>query len=174
MLNYVWLGLLVLGIGTALTTDIFDQSNNKFRNGDSLPVEILLEDSIDVGQSGSFNGKLIVNADVYNDFYKTTIDRKVEVNTKITIDQSDNRIIVFFKVDKSSPEMWKYMANISGKDDDLTGVFQLVRKLNSYSLAGTVILEDVAFAKMKDVTNAALDYAGTAVNIALGLIGIMA
>ena len=42
MLNYVWLGLLVLGIATALTTDIFDQSNNKFRNGDPLPVEIFL------------------------------------------------------------------------------------------------------------------------------------
>ena len=35
-------------------------------------------------------------------------------------------------------------------------------------------MEKITFVKMKDVTAAALDYAGTAVNIALGLIGIMA
>ncbi len=61
MLNYVWLGLLVLGIGTALTTDIFDQSNNKYMNGEPLPVEIWFEDSVAVEQNGSFDGKLFVN-----------------------------------------------------------------------------------------------------------------
>jgi len=174
MLNYVWLGLLVLGIGTALTTDIFDQSKNKYRNGDPLPVEIWFEDSIAVDQDGSYDGKLIVNADAFNSFYKTSIEENIEVEAKITIDKDDNRITVFFKVDHSSPELWNYMAQISGNDDDLTGLFQLSSRLSSQSFAGTVILEEVAFARMKDVTNAALDYAGTAVNIALGLIGIMA
>jgi len=37
-----------------------------------------------------------------------------------------------------------------------------------------MILEEVAFLKLKQVTNAVLSYAGTAVEIALGLIGIMA
>ncbi len=174
MLNYVWLGLLVLGIGTALTTDIFDQSKNKYRNGDPLPVEIWFEDSIAVDQDGSYDGKLIVNADAFNSFYKTSIEENIEVEAKITVDKDDNRITVFFKVDHSSPELWNYMAQISGNDDDLTGLFQLSSRLSSQSFAGTVILEEVAFARMKDVTNAALDYAGTAVNIALGLIGIMA
>ena len=103
MLNYVWLGLLVLGIGTALTTDIFDQSNNKYRNGDPLPVEIWFEDSIAVDKDGSYDGKLIVNADAFNSFYKTSIEENVEVEAKITVDKDDNRITVFFKVDHSSP-----------------------------------------------------------------------
>ncbi|HED05593.1 MAG TPA: nucleoside recognition protein, partial [Ignavibacteria bacterium] len=37
-----------------------------------------------------------------------------------------------------------------------------------------IILQKVSFLKMKDVTNAALKYASLAVNISLGLIGIMA
>lgn len=174
MLNYVWLGLLVLGIGTALTTDIFDQSKNKYMNGEPLPVEIWFEDSGAVDQNGSYDGKLLVNTDAYNNFYKTNVKGNVEVKAKITVDKDEDRIIVFFKVDNSSPELWKYMAKISGKDDDLTGTFSLDKRLNNNSYTGTVILEDIAFAKMKDVTNSALDYAGTAVNIALGLIGIMA
>jgi spore maturation protein SpmA len=36
------------------------------------------------------------------------------------------------------------------------------------------MLENVSFLKIKNITNAALEYAGTAVTIALGLIGIMA
>lgn len=174
MLNYVWLGLLVLGIGTALTTDIFDQSKNKYMNGEPLPVEIWFEDSVAVDQDGSYDGKLFVNVEIFNNFYKANVNENVEVKAKFTVDKDEDRIIVFFKVENSSPELWKYMAKISGKDDDLTGIFQLDRRVNSRSFSGTVILEDVAFAKMKDVTNSALDYAGTAVNIALGLIGIMA
>ena len=40
MLNYLWMGLLVLGIGVALTTDISDQVQNTYKNGEKLPVVI--------------------------------------------------------------------------------------------------------------------------------------
>ena len=45
---------------------------------------------------------------------------------------------------------------------------------DSISAEAALVLEEVRFAKMKEVTGSALDYAGNAVNIALGLIGIMA
>ena len=174
MLNYVWLGLLVLGIGTALTSDIIDQSNNKYRNGDSLPVEIWFEDSISIDKDASYDGNLIVHSNEFNNFYKTNLQERVELKTKVTFSDDDNKATLFFKVDNSSPELWKYMAKLSGKEDDLTGNFKLDRIDGKNRIIGSVILEEVAFSKMKEVTNAALDYAGTAVNIALGLIGIMA
>jgi len=174
MLNYVWLGLLVLGITTALTTDIIDQSDNKFRNGDPLPVEVWFEDSVAIDQSGSYDGKIIVNADTYNKFYNTDVKKNVEVNAKVTVNIDEGKNTVFFKVDDSSPEIWRYMAKVSGKEDDLVGTVKLEKQVNAHTATGKVTLEEIAFTKMKDVTNAALDYAGTAVNIALGLIGIMA
>ena len=72
-------------------------------------------------------------------------------------------------MNETSPNIWKTMAAASGEEDDLTGTlfFHSAEKAN-------VVFENVSFLKMKDVTNAALDYASTAVNIALGLIGIMA
>lgn len=174
MLNYVWLALLVLGIGTALTTDVMDQSDNKFRNGDQLPVEIKFDDSIAVDQSGSYDGILSVEESVYNNFYNSDFEGKIDVPAKVTFNKDEDKIIVFFKVDDSSPEIWTYMAKISGKEDDLTGNLNVVKRLSATNFSATIILEEIAFAKMKDVTNSALDYAGIAVNIAIGLIGIMA
>ncbi|MDZ7765642.1 MAG: nucleoside recognition domain-containing protein [Melioribacteraceae bacterium] len=61
------------------------------------------------------------------------------------------------------------MAKVSADQDDLSGKLVVTGESTGY-----IVFEDISFAKMKEVTNAALDYAGTAVNIALGLIGIMA
>ncbi len=41
MLNYVWLGLIILGIGSAVTIDIMNQSQNKFKNDEPLPATII-------------------------------------------------------------------------------------------------------------------------------------
>ena len=49
MLNYVWLALLMLGIGTALYTDISDKSENKYQNQIPLPITIEFEESFDRG-----------------------------------------------------------------------------------------------------------------------------
>ena len=174
MLNYVWLGLLILGIGTALTTDIMDQADNKYRNGDPLPIEVVFADSTSIKTDGAYSAKIKVKAGDFNEFYGVFQNNDVNVSGKISVNKSKDIMSVFFKVSETSPDMWKYMAKISGKDDDLLGSFKLREIKNSKIITGDLILEDVAFVKMKDVTNSALDYASTAVNIALGLIGIMA
>ena len=66
------------------------------------------------------------------------------------------------------------IAGISGKDDDLTAQISIKGMIDSSNAKAEMILEEVSFLKLKQVTNAALSYAGTAVEIALGLIGIMA
>jgi len=174
MLNYVWLGLLILGIGTALTTDILEQTDNKYRNGDPLPIEIIFDDSTSIQTEGAYSAKLKVKSNDFNEFYGVFQNNDVIQEGKISVNKSKNTIAVFFNVNETSPEIWKYMAKISGKDDDLMGSFKLSEMKNSKEISGSLILEDVAFVKMKEVTNSALDYASTAVNIALGLIGIMA
>lgn len=174
MLNYVWLGLIILGIGTAITTDIIEQADNKYRNGDPLPIEIVFDDSTSLDAEGAFDGKIKVSADDYNHFYGTFINDDVYVTSKVSVNQKENKIGIFFKIDDSAPEMWKYMAKISGKEDDLLGSFKVTEIKNATVISGDLVLEEIVFTKMKDVTNSALDYAGIAVNIALGLIGIMA
>ena len=66
MLNYVWLGLLILGIGVALTTDIVDKTNNKYQNGEKLGIEIVLNDSIDGFENKSYDASILVKQETFN------------------------------------------------------------------------------------------------------------
>ncbi|MEP0821891.1 MAG: nucleoside recognition protein [Ignavibacterium sp.] len=69
------------------------------------------------------------------------------------------------------PEIWKTRAARGQNADRLSGT---VATLNAKNGTITFVLEPVRFVKLRAVTKAALDYAATAVTIALGLIGIMA
>lgn len=168
MLNYIWLALLFLGIATAVTTDIIDESTNKFRNGDSISA--VIESGSDLNlTSEKQNVILKIPPKEFNRFYRTNISDTVKQQAQVTFNKKKEKYALFLTVNESTPKIWKTMASASGDEDDLTGTLS-IRDEDKAS----IILEDVSFLKMKDVTNATLDYASTAVNIALGLIGIMA
>ena len=39
MLNYVWIGLVVIGVLTAAGNDIYDASTNRYRNGSDFELQ---------------------------------------------------------------------------------------------------------------------------------------
>lgn len=174
MLNYIWLALLILGIGAALSTDLLYKSQNKFRNDQPLPVQIEFKVPFDSTVDKSYDVNLVVKKESFNKFYKENIDEDISIPAKVSVKIDDDKNTLFFLVDKSSPQIWRDMASVSGKPEDLTGTIKFRSFDGTTSAAAFVVLEEVSFIKMKEVTNSALDYAGTAVNIALGLIGIMA
>ena len=174
MLNYVWLGLLLLGIGVAITTDVIEKGNNKYQNGNYLNVEVVFENPIDQLEDKSYNVKVLIDQNDFSKFYEITTPQNIEQTVKVTFDSKKNKNLIFFNVDDNSPPIWKEMASISGKEKDLTGEMKDLVKISTTNFSAKLKLEDVSFAKMKDVTNSALEYAGIAVEIAIGLIGIMA
>ncbi|MBI3004155.1 MAG: nucleoside recognition protein [Ignavibacteriales bacterium] len=67
------------------------------------------------------------------------------------------------------------MAKSASARDKLTGgIKSITFSENKKSAVAQVVFEPIRFVKIKAVTQAALDYANTAVEISLGLIGIMA
>ena len=174
MLNWVWLGMIALGIGVAVTFDIVDQGTNKYRNGDQLAAEFILTEPFEPDKAGSYQAEMRISVETFNSFYKTEQNESISENVKITVNPEKKNMVLFFKVDESSPGFWRDMAKISGKEDDLTGNVIVNNTESPLRLSGAVVLESINFVKMKNVTNSALDYAGVAVEIALGLIGIMA
>lgn len=174
MLNYVWLGLIVLGIGSAITIDIMNQSENKFRNDEPLPVTITFNQPFQKNIEKSYDVNLKVSSASFNKLYDDSIKNDLLFPAKISTQKKENKISLYFKVDKSSPKLWKEMAKVTGEEDDLTGNV-VINSVESDSIASAnIFVEKISFVKLKEVTNSALDYAGTAVNISLGLIGIMA
>ncbi len=174
MLNYVWLALLVLGIGVALTQDFIDESTNKYANGVQIEATVNFDSTFSTNREKAFGSTLIIPKTIFNKVYSADIKKNIIQKAKISFNPGKNKTTLFFKVNDSSPKIWKEMAKVSGKKDDLTGEILSLEKINNTQAKVKFRLEKVSFIKMKDVTNSALEYAGIAVNIALGLIGIMA
>ena len=174
MLNYIWLALLFLGIGAALTTDIVNQSQDKYRNDKPIPVTIIVKSGSLNGSGNKIEGDLKISRENFNSFYNESIKTDLNYPVTLTLTDNKNKANIYFKVDKDSPEILKEIASASGDKDDITGVVNYNSTASDSIISGNAILEEVKFLKLKDVTNSALDYAGIAVNISLGLIGIMA
>lgn len=174
MLNYVWLGLLILGIAVAVTSDVIDQSNNKYRNGNEFKVSVQFEQDFDKGKSGVYDVFIISSPNEYSQFYDVQHTDSIFQSARITVNAEENITRLYMKVDDSTPALWKEMASVSGKTDDLLGSVEIETVSGLRSASASIVFEEITFKKMKDVTNSALDYAGIAVDIAIGLIGIMA
>jgi spore maturation protein SpmA len=174
MLNYIWLALLFLGIGAALTTDIINQDQDKFRNDKPIPVTIILHPGSLKSSGSKVEGDLKISRESFNSFYNDSI--KTDLNYPVTLTRTadKNKANIYFKITKDSPPILTEIASASGDKDDITGVVNYNSTSTDSVITGSAIFEAVRFLKLKDVTNSALDYSGTAVNISLGLIGIMA
>ncbi len=175
MLNYIWLALLFLGIGAAVSTDIINKNDNKYRN--NLPLNVsILSDSVSLNNQGKYNSvKLIITKDNYNKFYEDKTDHDLSFSSVLVYSKKYNNFSIRFLIDKNDPQTLKDIASSSGDKNDISGTVVLRNVNNSKTFTeAELILEKVNFLKLKEITNAALDYAGTAVNIALGLIGVMA
>ncbi len=169
MLNYVWIALIILGIGTALYFDVKDSINDKYRNKDWIEINY---HSSTKNFDREDDGIIYVEREKFSTFYQEEFSSNIQIPAKVKfISESKGRI--FLQINESSPEIWKIMARASGEKNDLIGDFIVERKTES-ELVLKVKFEEVNFLKMKSVTNGLLDIVNTAVQIALGLIGIMA
>ena len=66
MLNYVWIALLFLGIGAAVTTDLKNDSIDKYRNNESLPVTIEFKILPELNSGKTFNAGLKISSSDFN------------------------------------------------------------------------------------------------------------
>ncbi|MGB9665394.1 MAG: nucleoside recognition domain-containing protein [Ignavibacteria bacterium] len=169
MLNYVWIALIILGIGTALYFDVKDTTENRFRNKEWLEINFISKSK---NIEKETDGLIYIRRENFNQFYNTQIKSDLGLPAKVILaDQNKGKIII--KTDESTPEIWKVMAQASGEKNDLIGDF-IIENRSESDLFLKVKFEEVNFVKMKNVTNGLLDIVNTAVQIALGLIGIMA
>jgi len=169
MLNYVWIALIILGIGTALYFDAKDTSENKYRNKEWLELNFLSKTKQIEKEA---DGLIYISQGNFNQFYNSQIQADINLPAKVIFTQQNKgRIII--TINDASPEIWKIMAKASGEKNDLMGDF-IIENQSESELVIKVKFEEVSFIKMRNVTNGLLDIVNTAVQIAIGLIGIMA
>ena len=171
MLNYIWIGLIVIGILTAVGVDLRNEAADTYRNGSSLEAAFLPERAPGPLHA-ALEGVVIIPAGVFAGHYGLT-QRAGQVRQESSLSSDGGTITL--SIDESSPDLWREMARAATARDRLLGSVTSVR----WAPDGTTALirftlEPIRFVRLRAVTQAAFDYAGTAVTIAIGLIGIMA
>lgn len=175
MLNYIWLSLIVIGLIFALVIDISDITTDKFRNGKEMQIFLSCEDTFLATQKGNeFSCKIIISAQNLTKFYGFEFKNDLQQNAKVkVIDENSASIVII--LDDSSPEIWKehYRAQ-RNQEPFLKG--KIIFEDNPGNLfKASLVLDPVKFIKMNSVTNDGLvKYARTAVEISIGLIGLIA
>lgn len=172
MLNYVWLALILLGFASAVYLDVSDITSNKFRNNGQLNCTVEYSESFK--NQKTTDAKIIVSKKSFGEFYNQSIENDLVIPATLTKTNQDNLYQAFIKIDNSAPELLKEIAASSGKEDDIIGQIKFYSTLDSSKYSAKITLESVSFVYLKKVTNEAIKIAGTAVEIALGLIGLMA
>ena len=81
----------------------------------------------------------------------------------------------FFFIHRCNTDALEEISKSASAKDKLTGKVEKIEFSDDKSWAkATIILEPICFVKLKAITQAAIDFANTAVEIAIGLIGVMA
>ena len=171
MLNYVWIGLLFLGLASALFIDISDITKNTYNN--DVPLSVTIKTSSPKA-GGGFDCAVEVSKENYNKFFSAKIYENVIINGVGSFTDDKKAIQLYLKTDANTPEFITRIAKASGKDDDILARANILSKQDSTTFLSKVYFEKISFLSMKRVTNDSIGIAGTAVQIALGLIGIMA
>ncbi len=172
MLNYIWAGLLILSLVFALVYDFRDISRDTYRNGEPFPVTLSFPDGKD-DSARRQPVKVLIDPNRIQQLYgsEVVID---SVYSGILIENEDGRQLQFAK-DTSLPEPLATIRSMTSKrDNDLRGRIALGAIGATGAQSASVNFEQVRFVKMSAITQAAIDFAETAVSISLGLIGVIA
>ncbi len=173
MLNYIWAGLIILSLGFALVTDIGALSRDTYRNGQPVPVTLAFEHGYDPA-AGSAPVAVRLDSAAWAGHYGQPL-ALAPAYTGELVQARDGRELHFAKdVDLPEP-LATVRAMTSTRDNDLRGPLTLGPLAAGDTVApGTVTFAPVRFVKLVAISQAAIDFAKTAVTLALGLIGVMA
>ena len=172
MLNYIWASLIAIGIFTAIGTDVYREQNNFYRNEVEFSADIKILNYIRGEEN--FSGEILADKNYYNSFYNT--NESGIIKNKIVVSKiSENNLSIVLPIDKSSPKFWQEIAQGGKNKNELTGKIKSIKIDSSKTFAKiSFVIEKISFLKTRAVTDAAFNYASIAVELAIGLIGIMA
>jgi len=170
MLNYIWAGLIILSLVFALVHDIRDFSRDTYHNGEPLPVTLRFPEGY---APDARRVEVTVSPD------PAAVADRFGVHSAASypgvLIQTENGRQLRFAADAALPEPLATIREVtSRRDHDLRG------PTGHFALSGdtlattTVTFAPVRFVKLNAIAAAAIDFAKTAVSLALGLIGTLA
>jgi spore maturation protein A len=176
MLNYIWAGLIVSSFVFALGYDVRDIARDQYRNGQPLPVTLTFPEGYDAG-ARRVPVEIRIQRAQYADFYRT--DRVPADSYPGYLLQTEEGRQLRFAAGSKLPEPLATIGKVSHSRDDelqgrLTAFVPPAAGPGPAAAATGLVFEPVWFVKLNAIGAAALDFAKTAAEIALGLVGVLA
>jgi spore maturation protein A len=179
MLNYIWGGLIISSFLFAIGYDARDLVTDRYRNGTPLPVELAFPDGYDP-EAREIAVSIRMDGTGIADFYGVEAPASTEYIGRLI--RTDEGVQLRFPADAALPEPLATIAPASSSNEDelqgaLVGWIPPLPSLDpatSPTTSAGVRFEPVHFVKLTAIAAAALSFAQTAAEIALGLIGVLA
>jgi len=172
MMNYIWAGLIILSLLFALGKDFSEINQDRYRNGQSLPVSLRFPEGNKPNQVNQ-PVELLIKANTYAQFYG--IEHKEALKYEGKLRNTPKGQEVSFAEGATLPEPLATIQKTTNKKGKDLQAFVGKLSLKGDSMAyASVRFQPVRFVKMQAITAAALEFADTAVTISLSLIGVMA
>jgi spore maturation protein A len=178
MLNWIWAALIISSFLFAVGNDVSDLNRDKYRNDQPLPVHLSFPDGYDPTQR-TVPVHIRLDSAEYARFYGSAAQLDSSYTGYLRLTQRGAQLR--FAPETSLPEPLATIATVSkSRDDELQGRLQGFDRVEPASGAlpptatAAVVFEPVRFVKLNAIAAAAIDFAETAAEIALGLIGVLA
>lgn len=169
MLNYIWGGLIVFSLVFALISDVRDMANDAYRNDQPLPATVTFPEGY---QASARRQPVEVTLDpaTFRTFYGVE-EEPAATYEGLLVQNVEGRQLRFAE-GVAVPEPLTTIREVtSSRDNDLRGLVGPFNVQGDSLLATTVTFSAVRWVKLNAITQAAFDFAETAVTLALGLIG---
>ncbi len=172
MLNYIWAGLIALSLGFALWADVGEMRRDVYRNGGELPVTLKFAKPYDPNAEQAAVEVVIDPAD-YGRFYGVEAKPAASYAGTYVVDKEKGEKQLRFAKGVDLPAPLSTIRDVTGVDKELR---PSVGEVAAGATTAQVLVrfDPVRFVKMRAIGAAATEFAGTAVTVAIGLIGILA
>ncbi len=172
MLNYIWAGLIIFSLVFALIADVRDLTRDTYRNHQPLPVTVVFPDGYDPA-ARRIDVEVRLDTTRLRAFYGQPV--AASASYAGTLVQTKEGRQLRFAEGADLPAPLSTIRDVtSSRDHDLRGPVAFTAAPGDTAIATAVTFGRVRFVKLQAIAQAALDFAETAVTIALGLIGVMA
>lgn len=175
MLNYIWAGLIISSLLFAVAHDVGDITNDRYRNGEPLPVQLSFPEGYDP-EARRVPVAIRLDPAAYARFYGTD-ERPAESYTGYIRQTREGRQLRF-EAETTLPEPLATVAGVSKSRDDelqgrLVGFTRIEPGVPAPTASAGVVFEPIRWVKLNAIAAGALDFAETAATLALGLIGVL-
>lgn len=172
MLNYIWAGLIILSLVFALAGDVGDLRRDTYRNGVPLAVTVGFPDGY-VPEARRIAVQVRVDSAGLSAHYGKPVALSGAYPGELIQGREGQEL--HFAKDAALPEP---LATIRGmtseRDNDLRGRAVLTAAAGDTAARAALSIAPVRFVKLTAISKAAIDFAKTAVTLALSLVGVIA